>query len=577
MRGWINQLGFPKRVRKKLEKEQIDTLEELYHLDDEKVNDIGRFSIPEVKARIDSEGMDNVKKQISLEAGDEIKYLDYSALLDDIEKAYFHEISVSDLGLLTRSAHVLESGDIYTLEDLLLTPAARIGRLRGMGKTSYDDILNTRHEWFIKFKREGLSEEVITRYSNDGLLYAYMLRKLQGLLEIDINKVIAYIKGEHGENRSHLNKTYDDLTKEDYLYVISNVKQIQDDLMELMDISIEPRHHGAKWSGIENIIRKMTDDPILIAALEEYYDSNLLKNGEYFYVKRPYLKDYMQDIDEDRDGIITRERLSGKKLREIAPEQGVTTERARQIVKDTIIKSIPRVMEDYYSNLINEFHIGRDEFYAIFPTADPKAYRYAVTRFGSFQHTKPDISLESVQDYDGMFKAELLAYVNKKTVQENEKKPDLTVRGIALEVVRLHGNGYMTADDLASEYAAYLEKECLTDRFPHISMRSIYGYLRESDKIVFNRKSEFRYYSKDANDLWLKIDFDKYQNQRIYALRLYEDYPDLMEEYDIRDGHELFCLLKNTPDIRKRKVPEVTFVRNPVMIIGSIDKRRKPI
>ena len=283
MRGWMSQLGFPERVQKKLEKEQIDTLEDLYLLDEKMVNEIGKFSIPRLKARIDSEGMDRIKKQISLEAGDEIKYLDYSALLDDIEKAYFHEIMVSDLGLLNRSVHALENGGVYTLEDLLLTPAVRIGRIRSLGSTSYDDILNVRHEWFLRFKKDGLPEEAIARYSNDGLLYAYMLKKLQGFIEIDIDEVIAYIKGKIGEKSKLNNTTYDDLTKEDYLSVIQNVKKIQDELMERMDLSIKPEHHGAKWSGVASIIRDMTSDSILVDALEDYYGQSLLKNGEYFF------------------------------------------------------------------------------------------------------------------------------------------------------------------------------------------------------------------------------------------------------------------------------------------------------
>ena len=67
--------------------------------------------------------------------------------------------------------------------------------------------------------------------------------------------------------------------------------------------------------------------------------------------------------------------------------------------------------------------------------------------------------------------------------------------------------------------------------------------------------------------------YGKYKGQRIHGQRLFEDYPDLMEEYDIRDGSELFCLLKNTHDIRGKKTPKVRFVRNPVMIIGNFDKR----
>ena len=50
------------------------------------------------------------------------------------------------------------------------------------------------------------------------------------------------------------------------------------------------------------------------------------------------------------------------------------------------------------------------------------------------------------------------------------------------------------------------------------------------------------------------MDFGKYKDQRIHGQRLFEDYPDLMEEYDIRDGSELFCLLKNTHDIREKRL-----------------------
>ena len=43
----------------------------------------------------------------------------------------------------------------------------------------------------------------------------------------------------------------------------------------------------------------------------------------------------------------------------------------------------------------------------------------------------------------------------------------------------------------------------------------------------------------------------------------------LIEEYGIKNGHELFCILKNTQDSRKKKMPKVQSVRNPSVLFGK--------
>ena len=59
-----------------------------------------------------------------------------------------------------------------------------------------------------------------------------------------------------------------------------------------------------------------------------------------------------------------------------------------------------------------------------------------------------------------------------------------------------------------------------------------------------------------------------YKNLIISAELLFRDYADLMEELDIRDGYELFYVLKSS--ICHWKGPfEISFRRVPTIIIGN--------
>jgi hypothetical protein len=208
-----------------------------------------------------------------------------------------------------------------------------------------------------------------------------------------------------------LNKSCGKLEKADYMLLIENSPLLQGRIMKAVDERIFSVSSGALWSTVENILEDGSENNVLREALKEYCKGHMLKSGEYFFAVRDYLRDRLDLLGNDRDGIITLERLKGAKLKDLAARFGITSKAVRQAVNRTLRNRIPYVMEDYYASVTTAFNVGRKEFYSVFPDADPMAYLYLAGRYGLRRKDKPEISRQSLKEYKGLFKEELEAYL----------------------------------------------------------------------------------------------------------------------------------------------------------------------
>lgn len=201
------------------------------------------------------------------------------------------------------------------------------------------------------------------------------------------------------------------------LYEVHNLMiykgTISDKLLEALDTHIIPPNSGFTLTQVGKIIRENIENEALREALERFFKEKLIPHGEFYLVPRPHLKECISLIDTDRNGLITLARLSGRPLVKIAEEFGITNERVRQITLNTLKMRLPKVMEDYYSDIFMHFQISRKEFFSIFPESDPMAYQYLMIRYGNSRKTKPLLGIGGIKDYDGSYLIELSAYIAK--------------------------------------------------------------------------------------------------------------------------------------------------------------------
>ena len=101
--------------------------------------------------------------------------------------------------------------------------------------------------------------------------------------------------------------------------------------------------------------------------------------------------------------------------------------------------------------------------------------------------------------------------------------------------------------------------------------------LRLSPHIVFDKDNRMRYCEADPQIIWNKVDFNQYRDMIISAELIYRDYIELMEELDIRDGYELFYIIKSSLDNWDNKDFDISCRRVPVMVLGDGDEAKQAL
>ena len=97
--------------------------------------------------------------------------------------------------------------------------------------------------------------------------------------------------------------------------------------------------------------------------------------------------------------------------------------------------------------------------------------------------------------------------------------------------------------------------------------------LSDSMKCLWKLGERLRYYDiegYDYTELLQTLHLESFENIEISTLKFMEDYPEIMDKYDIRDQYELHNLLKKTVDVNNYN--NLVFHRQPMLQFGEFDR-----
>ena len=366
---------------------------------------------------------------------------------------------------------------------------------------------------------------------------------------------------------------YDTITMENYRAALDvpelqeNIKKAFKEIAPSGMVPVDDFESEVKKCGIEV-------PPIVLA--DKYLDDGICieKDGFYFY-KRPYFIPYLQEmafLTKDKKYTMLSEKVEGKTLQEIAGEFGLTRERVRQLIQKTV-RLMPLMYEDYYSAPYEYFRLSREEFSTAFPEVGQIGFEYLGLRH---RRGKQVLNSGTLDEYSGPFKEFLLKYLTDNEAQREIQT--VTKSSIVYHVLLENQDRSLSLDEFEKAYNEYIFRKNYPANRLQINIRSLVNNLHKAEHIVFDANNCVRYCMADADTIWNTIQFSSYSDTVISAELLYRDYPELMEMQDIRDGYELFYVLKTS----KERIPlaqkyNVIFRRVPIMIIGEGDEGHQAI
>lgn len=575
--GLISRLDLSSRAIHLLKKMNIQTVEEFLNTPIEKLKEergVGQKTIDELfKMRKDiAEGLIDL---------DSIKYstLDGETGTNDVvelPKEMLEQISqypITILDLPNRSLNALQRSGIHTMDQLLSITDDDFEQMSGLGKKSIQEIKECRIKWLKNISED--TSRSIDLPEKIALFYQALAGILYRIIPLDEIKLYK-ICNECGFSNQIENVEISEITKYDYIYLLENDSQINNCVKNYFYNFFSAQSPFIDEEEFrEKIDRDFNNETFKSALFDMFkYRSNIAVIENYYVLKRDDLHEYVSNLENGVKTQILIDRLNGLTLQEIGDKNALTRERVRQITVKLISK-FPLFQEDYYASIFQYFRFSKELFYNVFPKEDRWTFEYLCMRYKKGTN---EINRESFNGYRGVYSYAIKNYIDKG--ESVKWKKGLTRQKIAWRVLIKHSGEYFSRESFAKAYNAFLEENSLDKSKYSFNEYSVNNVFRYSEHVVFNKDGDFRYYENDASTLWGLLDMRRYRDSVISSELIFRDYYEVMQEYDIRNGYELFCLLKNTVDFSPENSDIkrlIKFRRIPVMIIGEGDEEKQII
>lgn len=380
-----------------------------------------------------------------------------------------------------------------------------------------------------------------------------------------------------------------DAQGETVYYLMYDEPQIRDQAKAIVLKMIEKRMEGISRERIE---RSMPDhlknttipDEILVNLENE---GKIISDEDILYCVYPSFGQILSTFDSEKDQkavVYMKMRLEGKTLAEIGDQFGMSRERIRQVttkfmkrIQDCQQKGqLPCYFaEDRYRYVYEQYVIACDDFVIAFNEL-PTTYNYLTIIGENSNETK--IPLSSALEDENISvemrrQLEWIVYKDYVYIDGTRIKKDR--QDLALHYIKTRCRDITTVDDFMNGYHEWLAQNNLTDEELIVIEGTYINKVSQLDCVLWNQGKRFRYYQiqgRDYNDLMGCVDFEQFANKKFSTLKLFKDYPEIMQEYDIRDEYELHNLLRKIwPSDDQR----ISFQRMPTIEIGKGDREEQ--
>ena len=303
-------------------------------------------------------------------------------------------------------------------------------------------------------------------------------------------------------------------------------------------------------------------------------DGQITAGEDMIRRRYPTVLEYVNSLPDGRNKEMLLYRLEGKTLDEVGKRfDGVTRERVRQIINKALEKR-PWLHEDQYRYVYDTYAFSPEDFSLAFGEP-PSAYIYLETISMTKQKNRKPVDETILAD-------ETIPVTLRKAVERVVYKNYVTLDGVRVKrdrselvrhIIRTRCRTLTKYDDFVIMYRNVVEDLGLAgEERLALEPRTYENKLNGSRFVLWNQWRRFRYYNIDAQDyteLFATLDMEQYRDTELSSLKVFRDYPELMEQYDIHDEYELHNLLKKIWPV---DAMPIRFPKMPTIEVGQVDR-----
>lgn len=341
---------------------------------------------------------------------------------------------------------------------------------------------------------------------------------------------------------------------------------------KILQIVEENNNEISKTALEEKLPQHLNNTTILEEILLELETISAIEIGEVMiYRQYPSIVEFAAHIENDRIREVIQGRIEGKTLQEIGEQYGVTRERVRQLFEKGF-QNKPHLREDQYAYIYNSYDFSPEDFTLAYDEPPETCNYLEIISKQTRSKRKP---IEELLTDDAVplelrrraEKAIYKQYVTLDGIRVRKQRPALVKH-----FIKTYCRELTTYDDFFQKYHEWLNAIGLGDNVALIlESRSYENKLNLCDYVLWNQWKRFRYYNipeQDFEELLSTLDLEQFEGTEISTLKLFRDYPDLMQQYDIHDEYELHNLLKKIWPLGSNSVK---FKKMPTIEIGTAD------
>ncbi len=569
----VNSLGLSVRATNALKRMEIHTLEQLLNTpieEIEKGRNIGAKTVSEIQEFIEKCTSGEMNLNSLVDNGPALEKKERIFSEDEIEEMSHY--AITELKLPARAENTFFRIGCNTIAKLVMLPEKELRDLKGLGKKSCDEVLNELSTWIDRniyvFDANNEERDISEEERDFYVRLSEMLLPIKRLYWKQLRELF------NQRDMYSTIESWDVKTKWDR--TISKIIRLDE-----FDTSLKSFFLSLAPDGIirtEEFLEKINAIDFQFSSdviVERLFDGKICShNGEVCYINKPnvsqYLSEHEADFDPRNYDVLTR-RLHGESLQEIGELYNLSRERVRQILIKTVSK-LPSIFEDYYKIPYEHFKLTKAEFCNAFLECGAIGYEFLFIKF-----KKGDVIVceETVSEYTGLFSDRMKQYWREEAIRRDKKH--VTRTEMIYRVLLSNSDCAMSMEEFEAEYYNYLERRSYPKERLTINIRSVSNHFRSAPYIVFDKENRVRYCEADAKVIWENIDFTQYKDLIISAELIYRDYVELMDEQDIRDGYELFYVIKSSLENWDGSDFEISCRRVPIMVLGSGDEARQAL
>ncbi len=477
---------------------------------------------------------------------------------------------IKEVGFSVRTMNCLLRASIKYISEVAFSEFYKIKRIKNLGKSSIDEIL--------EYLKTSVNYTIMNQSSS--LQVGELCKKIETLIteecpEFDMKRYRSIIERRLIE-LNMLKETIDiDLTE--LMTEIFNsecfLKEVEKTIVYSIDSSEKEISQEVLFKDYPFIFKKSGLGQKVLTSLEQREIIERYKRG--YRAKLQNIEEWIETLYGNMKTAI-KLRLEGKTLQEAGDIMNLSKERIRQLI-DKACRLKPRLKEDDLGYWYSEYGFDDEAMEMIFGA------NTMVKNYLAAFYRKGNKNIEEIVDdtnIDASLYERVHSYLYRNSILIGNKyvpcKRELLCREVAKQMC---SNKDILSYDLYDIYMDILEKNNLQNNekllFP--SSRAFEARIQDSKYILMKYGHKIRYYvigEHDVNEMINKMNFERFVNIEISTLKLFREYPELMDEFDIRDEYELHNFLKKTEGIWNLD-GNVSVKRMPYLMFGKADRRKQ--